>query len=183
MKLPGLLALLVLLAAPVAAQDFSIDYDRLFEENSDSIMVGEPGVQRLVRPWPVIVERRRGRYRAEDQSGWGPAGCALDRLFVAGAAVTACPDLYSDDQRDRVAAQLLRGVRFFAQNTVPPMTPEAADAAMRARLADTRDRLSLVCAYGSEELAFAAHIAEDDSIRRFERIFRTARLPITRPCR
>ncbi|EIE50354.1 hypothetical protein AL036_06610 [Salipiger aestuarii] len=180
MKLLGLLALL---AGPVAAQDFSIDYDRLFEENSDRIMVAEPGVQRLELPGPVIVERRNGRYRADDQSGWGPAGCALDRLFVAGAAVTACPGLYSDDQRDRVAAQLLRGVRFYARNTVPPMAPDAANAAMLSRLAATRDRLSLICAYGSAELAFAAHIAEDATIRRFDRIFRTARLPVTRPCR
>lgn len=177
------LAILMLLAGPAVAQDFSIDYHRLFQENVDQIMVAEPGVQRLELPGPVIVERRNGRYVADDQSGWGPAGCALNRLFVAGAAVTACPDLYSPEQRDRVATQLLRGVRFYAENTVPPMTPEAANTAMLSRLANTRDRLSLICGPGSSELAFAAHIAEDESIRRFERIFRTARLPVTRPCR
>lgn len=175
--------LLCLLASPAAAEGFAIDYDRVFADHAADVMVAQPGVQRLELPGPVIIERSRRGYRAEDQSGWGPAGCALDRLFVAGAAVTTCPDMFSAEQRDRIATQLIRGVRFFADNTVPPMTQDAASSAMRTLLEQRRDALSLVCTWGVRELAFAAHIAEDETFVRFAKIFDKPRLPVYEPCR
>ncbi|MDO6585640.1 hypothetical protein Q4543_08920 [Salipiger sp. 1_MG-2023] len=174
----ALLALVLL-----AAESFAIDYGQVFRDHADDIMVAEPGVLHQELPGPVILERRGKRFHAEDQSGWGPAGCAIDRLFVAGAAVTACPDMFSPEQRDRVASQLIRGVQFFALNTVPQMSETAATEAMLGELARRRDRLSLLCVPGEPELAFAAHIAEDQSIARFGKIFAAPRLPVLEPCR
>ncbi|MCR8548699.1 hypothetical protein M4578_12745 [Salipiger sp. P9] len=172
------------MAAPAVAQDgFSIDYDRLFRDHAAALHSPAPGVEHLELPGPVIVERRAGQVRATDQSGWGAAGCALQRLLIAAAAVTACPALYTPEQRDRVAAQLLRGVDFFAENTVPPMSDSARRTAMMAALAATRARLALSCGpRDSEALAFASHIAEDRSWQRFARIFEQPRLPVTDPC-
>jgi len=178
------LVLALILATPAAAAEFAIDYDRLFATHSDAVQRPAPGVERLELPGPVIVERRGRRIRAEDQSGWGPAGCALRRLVVAAAAVQSCPDLFTVPQRDRAAGQLLRGVDFFAENTVPPMSPETRRAAMLAALERARGRMALDCRdRDSAPLAFAAHIAEDASLRRFAKVFATPRLPVTEPCR
>ncbi|GGG68260.1 hypothetical protein GCM10011415_14300 [Salipiger pallidus] len=178
------LILLALWAAPLCAEGFVIDFAEVFDRNAANIQVATPGVEHLELPGPVIVERRGRRIRAEDQSGWGPAGCALDRLVTAAAAVLECPALFTPEQRDKVAGQLLRGVDFFAENTVPPMTQDARRAAMQDALAVRRAALGLSCATGVHPaLAFAAHIAEDDSLARFERIFARPRLPVSRPCR
>ena len=103
--------------------------------------------------------------------------------MTAAAAVLSCPDLFSERQRDRVAGQLLRGVAFFAANTVPAMDQAQARRAMQAALARERSKLALSCAArDAAPLAFAAHIAEDPSLRRFGKIFETPRLPVTAPC-
>lgn len=165
------------------APGFSIDYDLLFAREAHAVQHPSPGVAHLELPGPVIVERRGGAVRAMDQSGWGAAGCALERLITAAATVLSCPQLFSAGQRDRVAGQLLRGVRFFAANTVPAMGEDAARGAMQAALRRRRATLALSCAdRDAAPLAFAAHIAEDPSLRRFERIFATPRLPVTTPC-
>lgn len=174
-----------LAACPALAEPpgFTIDYDLLFEREADAVQHPSPGVAHLDLPGPVIVERRGGRVRAVDQSGWGAAGCALERLTTAAATVLSCPDLFSAEQRDRVAGQLLRGVRFYAENTVPAMDAAEARRAMQAALARERASLALSCAdRDAAPLAFAAHIAEDLSLRRFERIFEAPRLPVTAPC-
>ncbi|MCA0962722.1 hypothetical protein [Salipiger bermudensis] len=179
----SLAVVLVAGSARAEAPGFAIDYDLLFEREAGAVQHPSPGVEHLELPGPVIVERRGGRVRATDQSGWGPAGCALDRLVTAAAAVLSCPDLFSEAQRDRVAGQLLRGVAFFAANTVPAMDEAQAHRAMRAALARERATLALSCASrDAAPLAFAAHIAEDPSLRRFGRIFETPRLPVTAPC-
>lgn len=91
--------------------------------------------------------------------------------------------MFSPEQRDRVASQLIRGVQFFALNTVPPMSEAAATEAMLGELSRRRDRLSLLCVPGEPELSFAAHIAEDRTIARFGKIFAAPRLPVLEPCR
>ena len=174
-----------LVAGPARAEapGFTIDYDRLFAREADAVQRPSPGTEYLELPGPVIVERRGERVRATDQSGWGPAGCALERLVTAAAAVLSCPDLFSEAQRDRVAGQLLRAVAFFAANTVPAMDQAQARGAMQAALARERATLALSCAArDAAPLAFAAHIAEDRSLRRFGKIFETPRLPVTDPC-
>ncbi|WP_417723378.1 hypothetical protein [Salipiger sp.] len=175
----------LVLAAPVAA--FEIDYDRLFRDHADRVMVAEPGVERLELPGPVIVERRGTRIRATDQSGWGPAGCAVDRLVSAATVVLACPDRFTPEIRDRVAFQALRGARFFAANTAPSGDAAGAEGLLREtlarRLESDRAALDRACADPESPLvAFAWHLAEEASLQRFEKILSQPRLPVSHPC-
>ena len=178
------LALGLVASAAAAHGGFVIDYDAVFARHAAEVERPAPGVEYLELPGPVILERRGKRIRVADQSAWGPAGCALRRLVTAAAAVQSCPAQFTPEQRDRVAGQLLRGVDFFAETTVPRLSPEARRAAMHTALGAERARLALDCAdRDTAPLAFAAHIAEDSSLRRFDRIFETPRLPVTDPCR
>ena len=72
-------ALVLLTALPAAGQDFDPDFDRVFADHAAEVQSPTPGMEVLELPGPVVLTRQGGYVTAQDQSAWGPAGCALRR--------------------------------------------------------------------------------------------------------
>ncbi|MBE9638321.1 hypothetical protein IQ782_15815 [Salipiger pacificus] len=174
------------MAGPAAADGFTPDYTALFRDHMDDVEEPSPGLEILELPGPVIVTRRDGSgVRAEDQSGHGPAGCALARLVEITAAVQLCPELLSLAERDRLASLLLRAAAFAGDNTYPPLTLEEREDALAAALAKARLAQGGSCPLPETEadwVRFARSLATDEAARRFAHIFAVPRLPVAQPC-
>lgn len=179
-------ALLLACATGARADGFSPDYIALFRVHASEVEEPSPGLEILELPGPVILTRRDGEgVRAEDQSGHGPAGCALARLVEITAAVQLCPDLLSIAERDRLATLLLRAARFAAENTYPPLSDDEREDALAATLAKARLAQGGTCPQPETEadwVRFARGLATDAAARRFAHIFAVPRLPVAEPC-
>lgn len=179
-------ALLLAVATGARADGFSPDYIALFRVHASEVEEPSPGLEILELPGPVILTRRDGEgVRAEDQSGHGPAGCALARLVEITAAVQLCPDLLSIAERDRLATLLLRAARFAAENTYPPLSDDEREDALAATLAKARLAQGGTCPQPETEadwVRFARSLATDAAARRFAHIFAVPRLPVAEPC-
>ncbi|MCT4371246.1 hypothetical protein CLG85_013335 [Yangia mangrovi] len=177
---------LLLAVAGAFADGFSPDYIALFRDHAAEVEEPSPGLEILELPGPVILTRRDGEgVRAEDQSGHGPAGCALSRLVEITAAVQLCPDLLNIAERDRLATLLLRAARFAAENTYPPLTDDEREDALAAALAKARLAQGGTCPQPETEadwVRFARSLATDEAARRFAHIFAVPRLPVAEPC-
>lgn len=178
--------LLLAVAGSASADGFTPDYTALFRDQASEVQEPAPGLEILELPGPVILTRRDGAgVRAEDQSGHGPAGCALARLVEITAAVQLCPDLLNIAERDRLATLLLRAARFAAENTYPPLTPDLREEALTAALAKARLAQGGTCPQPETEadwVRFARSLATDEAARRFAHIFAVPRLPVAQPC-
>ncbi|MCA0996196.1 hypothetical protein [Alloyangia pacifica] len=173
------------LAGPLRAErGFAPDFDALFEEHAAEIATPSPGTEVLELPGPVILTRRSGAgVRAEDQSGYGRAGCALQRLVEVTAAVQLCPALLSAAERDRLATLLMKAAAFAGRNTHPPLPEETRRAALMTELAAARQAHPGACPTPEADwVRFARSLATDGAARRFERIFSVPRLPLAQPC-
>lgn len=186
----GLLCLVLLVpAVPGAepARGFDIDYDLVFSRNAGQVQRPSSAYEQLELPGPVILRRYAQRIEATDQSGWGPAGCALSKLLIATAVARHCPALFDAEELAAISGQMLRGAAFFAANTVPPLSAPARDAALIAALealaAESAATLSAACSDPqSAHVAFARHLAEPAIRDRYTRIFEQPRLPVSHPC-
>ncbi|MCA0938529.1 hypothetical protein LCM08_03355 [Salipiger pacificus] len=182
----GAVFALLLAVAGAFADGFSPDYIALFRDHAAEVEEPSPGLEILELPGPVILTRRDGEgVRAEDQSGHGPAGCALSRLVEITAAVQLCPDLLNIAERDRLATLLLRAARFAAENTYPPLTDDEREDALAAALAKARLAQGGTCPQPETEadwVRFARSLATDEAARRFAHIFAVPRLPVAEPC-
>ncbi|WP_353474522.1 hypothetical protein PVT71_21470 [Salipiger sp. H15] len=180
------LLLCAALAGEARADGFAPDYTALFDDNAGAVEEPSPGFEVLELPGPVILTRRDGAgVRAEDQSGHGPAGCALERLVEITAAVQLCPDLLTIAERDRLASLLRRAARFAAENTYPPLSDEEREDALAAELAKARLAQGGTCPQPETEadwVRFARSLATDAAARRFAHIFAVPRLPVAQPC-
>jgi hypothetical protein len=126
------LCVLLWLATPAVAQTFEdepwIDYDLLFEQKADQVVMetdGENGpVAVLNLPGEVRVERQgvagSYTYRSSDCSPDG--GIAMNLLIVMGvrAAARQCAGYLTPEQEARLGPVLERIGWFVAENTVPP---------------------------------------------------------------
>ena len=179
------IALLLLTTLPAAGQGFDPDFDRVFADHAAEVQSPAPGIEVLELPGPVVLTRQGGYVTAQDQSAWGPAGCALKRLALITAAVQLCPMVLAAEERDRLPAQLLRAAQFAADNTVPPLDAAARDAALEALLVRGRAAQEGLCPGDGADpgwVGFAGYLASEPAMRRFARIFDQPRLPVATDC-
>jgi hypothetical protein len=139
--------LLLCLAVPAAAQTLEdepwIDYDLLFAQHADQVVMdtdAESGpVAVLNLPGEVRVERRGGVgryvYRSSDCSQDG--GIAMNLAIVMGvrAAARQCEGFVTPEQAARIGPVLERIGWFVAENTVPPRSWAGLEPQFEALLA------------------------------------------------
>ncbi len=173
------------LAAPGRAQ--GIDYGALFALHADKVVRPSPDMQVLELPGPVIVTCRNGRCIGMDQSAHGAAGCALRVLTEIAALDRVCPDLLDRAARDRLAAALDTGWRFWADNTVPRQSHAAALALRDDTIDESVRQMQQICpadgsAHGQDLRQLALSVTRETQAGRIARAFEMPRLPVTNPC-
>ncbi|MDU8909704.1 hypothetical protein [Aestuariicoccus sp. MJ-SS9] len=176
------LCLLAVWALP--AQAFEIDYPALFDHHAAEVQQATPDRRILELPGPVIVTDYNGMYTATDQSSWGAAGCAIDRVFEIAAAVQLCPETLGDADRESLSRLVVEAAAFYAANTFPPLGAGELPAFLDTALASRRAAIGAgICGDPSAPwTGFAAYLASGPGRARMAQVFETPRLPVMHPC-
>jgi hypothetical protein len=171
-----------------------MDYEALFAANQDDVTAISESSERLELPGPVIVTRIKDRdvweYVGLDQSEHGAVGCMLRILYSIDSIATHCSNILDDAQRTTLGTSLSKLQKFYAENTFPPVSSEALQAALvkrRAAVLSAHPEEPRICKEsdlgGPDTASFITLLLDslaDESL--LDRTLATPRLPVTNPC-
>lgn len=148
MKHVWLVLTLVLLPAFALAQDGlpRIDYEALFRLHADQVIVIDQGnlppIRKLYMPGDVVLEERgppdNRRYSGTDMSGGGAVWCMAMILIEYREMDVKCPNITTDAQSAQLDKGLQRVLKFYADNTYPPVSYEALAKTVQKQIAIER---------------------------------------------
>jgi len=182
---------MALASPPARADPFAIDYAYIFATHPDKTTRATLTERRLELPGPVLLSEhttRTGlRYDAEDQSGYGAAGCLFDRTAQIVAMMQLCPDLLTPEQSPALSQRLLDIARFYARNTRPTIPDDRVIPALKTHLTNLRSQMTGRCPDPAIEqtdaVSFAHHLASPLGKRQIDRALSRPRLPVRGRCR
>ncbi len=175
------------LAAQTADMSGAIDYDALFEANTDTVetLSEAPVRQRLQLGDIVIMADQSGdtiRYVAMDRAETVAVGCLWEMYVEVAQLAQSCPAMLDDDQSARLDAHVDAIGNFVADNTYPPVPREDFWAHWRAEFEQPSASECITLDQSAGPAQFVAYLVSPQITGQLARVLSTPRLPVSQPC-
>ncbi|MCU9848593.1 hypothetical protein OEZ60_11280 [Defluviimonas sp. WL0024] len=166
------------------------DYDALFAVNARLVETQTAGdgsaVEVLKLEGGTVVSRRANGQITTMATDGNAVGCFVTILRSISAMDTACPLLFTEDEKGRLGVMRARALRHYAENIYPPQPYDAVDMAFRASVASDPISRTSSCESGMEEnadaIGFARSFIASGTDAWLDGILAVPRLPADTPC-